>query len=61
MPHSVTVFIGKTCLQQFHVPETRGKFWSPEGFPSMEEDQVKEHLNTLNIQRSMTPSAEGAG
>lgn len=57
----VTVFIHKTCLQQSHVPETSRKVWSQEGLLSVEEDQVKEHLNTLNIHRSMVPSAERAG
>lgn len=51
----VTVFIGKTCFQQSHVPETRRKVWSQQSLPSVEEDQVKEHLNTLNIHRSMAP------
>lgn len=57
----VTVFIHKTCLQQSHVPETSRKVWRQEGLPSVEEDQVKEHLNTLNIHRSMVPTAEKVG
>lgn len=36
--------------------------WRKEDFPFAEEDQVRDHLGKLNIQKSMCPmSAEGAG
>ena len=40
-----SVFTGKTDLQQSLAPQTRGRVWSKEDLPRVEEDQVKEHLN----------------
>lgn len=40
-----TVFINMTSLQECQVPETRGKGWTREDVPLMEDHQVREYLN----------------
>jgi len=48
-----SIFTGKTCLQESQAPDTNG--CSEEGLLVVEDDQAKEHLNRLNIQKSMGP------
>lgn len=48
-----SVFTGKTSIQESQAPETRGKVWSKEVLSSVKKDQVKEHLNKLNVHKSM--------
>lgn len=43
------VLTGKICLQEMQAPETRGKGWSEEDLPLLEEDQAREHLKKSNI------------
>nr|XP_047907141.1 uncharacterized protein LOC125180535 [Anser cygnoides] len=50
---SASVFTVKTGFKEYQVPETRGKFWS-KALLSVE-DQVREHLNRLNILKAMGP------
>ena len=50
-----SVLSGKTCLKEFQVLETRGKFWSKEDFSLVEEDEARECLNELAIHKSMGP------
>ena len=52
----VSVFTGKTSIQESQAPETRGKVWSKEVLSSVKKDQVKEPLNKLNICKSMGPN-----
>ena len=52
---SALVFTGKICPQQCQVPETSGKNWSKDDFSSVEEDQIREHVNKLGIHKSMGP------
>lgn len=42
-----------TDLQQFQGLETRAKVWSKEDLPSVEDDQVREHLNELDIHKGL--------
>lgn len=50
------VFTDKICLQEFRVPETRGKVWIKKGLSLVqEEDQVRKHLNQPDTQKSMGP------
>lgn len=44
-----SVFTSKTGLQKSHVPETRKKVWSKEDVCLVEEDLVREYLNTLDL------------
>lgn len=48
-----SVFPSKTSLQECQVPEMRGKAWSNDDVPLMEEDQVREYLNKLDVHMSM--------
>lgn len=43
----------KTCLQQSQVSETSGKIWSSGDLPLVEEDQAREHLDRLDVYKSM--------
>lgn len=47
-----SVFTGKICLQDSWAPET---VWNEDDLSLVEEDQVREHLNRLRIQKSMGP------
>lgn len=49
MPSFISVFVGKTRLQESQVPETRGEVWIEEDLLSVEEDQVREYLNYLDL------------
>lgn len=51
MPSSV--FTDKTVLQESQVFDTNGEGWSKKDLPSLEEDQVTEHLNKLNTHKFM--------
>jgi len=44
-----------TGLQQSQATKTSRKDWSKEDLPSVEEDQVTEHLNELEIPKSTGP------
>lgn len=48
-----SVFTSKASLGS-QVPETRGKWWSKEDVPSVEEDKVMEYLSKLDIRRSVS-------
>jgi len=48
-----SIFTGKTSLQESQPLKTTGKFWSKEDLPWVEQDQVREHLNKLDIHKSM--------
>ena len=45
----VSVFTSKTSLQESQIPDTRGKGWSEEDVPLLEEDPVGEYLSKLDI------------
>ncbi|KAK4816298.1 LOW QUALITY PROTEIN: hypothetical protein QYF61_014596 [Mycteria americana] len=49
----VSIFTGKTSLQESQALETSGKVWSKEDLPWVEQDQIREHLNKLDIHKSM--------
>lgn len=49
------VFIGKICLLESQALETSGKVWSSEDLASVEKDQVREHLNKINVRKAMGP------
>lgn len=40
-----SIFTGNIGLQESQASETRRKVWSKEEVPSVDEDQVREHLN----------------
>lgn len=50
-----SVFTGKIYLEEFQVPENRGKVWSKEDLSFTEEHHVREHLNQPDTQKSMGP------
>ncbi|KAK4806752.1 hypothetical protein QYF61_005548 [Mycteria americana] len=52
------VFTSKTSLQESQVPETRGKGWSKEDVPLVEEAQVREYLSKLDIQCTLSKFAD---
>lgn len=49
----ISLFTGKTIPHLFQVPENHKKAWSKADFLSMQEDQVRKHLNKLDTHRSM--------
>jgi len=49
------VFTRKIILQESETPETRGKTWTKEDLSSVEDDHVREHLNKLDMHKSMRP------
>lgn len=48
-------FTVKNCLQESQISETTGKVWSKEDLSLGQEDLVREHLNRLDIHKSMGP------
>lgn len=52
-PFFILVFIGKTCPHQSDVPESGGKVQSKEDVLLVEEGQVQEHLQKLDMHKSM--------
>ncbi|GAB0183275.1 hypothetical protein GRJ2_000792800 [Grus japonensis] len=50
-----SVFTSKSGLQKSQVPETKGKVWSKDDVPLVEDDQVREYLCKLRIRKSMDP------
>lgn len=48
-------FTGKTNLQESQVPETSVNVQSKKHLPSMEENQLREHVSILDMHRSMGP------
>ncbi|KAK4826401.1 hypothetical protein QYF61_008688 [Mycteria americana] len=46
----------ETELQESQAPETHRNIWNKEELPLLEEDQVMEHLNSLDIHKSMGPN-----
>lgn len=44
---------GETSFQEAQVPETSMKVQSKKDLPSMEENQLREHLNRLDMHKSM--------
>jgi len=48
-----SVFTSKIDPWESQGPETNGKGWNKEDIPLVEEDQVKECLSKLDIQKSM--------
>ncbi|PKU27592.1 rna-directed dna polymerase from mobile element jockey- hypothetical protein [Limosa lapponica baueri] len=49
------VFTAKAVPHESQTLETRGKVWREEDFPSVEEDQIRDHLAKLDIHKSMGP------
>lgn len=47
------VFTGETGIQQSQTPKKRGKVWSKEDSPLVEEEQVREHLDRPDIHKTM--------
>lgn len=47
----VSVFTSKTSFQESHAPET--KIWSNADLPSVDNNQVRGHLNTWEIHKTM--------
>ncbi|KAK4807033.1 hypothetical protein QYF61_000362 [Mycteria americana] len=45
-----SVFTSKTSLQESQAPEARGKVWSKEDVPLVEEDLVREYLSKPDVQ-----------
>ncbi|KAK4806432.1 hypothetical protein QYF61_013925 [Mycteria americana] len=45
----------ETSLQEYQVPEMRGQVWSQADIALLEEDQVREYLCKLGIQKSTGP------
>lgn len=45
----------KTSLWEVQVPETEVNSWNKEEVALVEEEQVREYLNNLGIQKSMGP------
>lgn len=52
MPSFISVSVRKTSLQESQAPETREEVWTKEVLLSVEEDQVREHLNYLDTHTS---------
>ena len=50
-----SVFSSITGLQESQALEIKGKVWSKEYVPVVEEEQVGEYLNKLDIQKSLGP------
>lgn len=46
-------FASKTDLQKSKALEIKGKVWSKEHLPLVEEDQVREYFSNLDIHKSM--------
>lgn len=56
--HSVLfalIFTDKSSLEESHVPKISGKVWNKEYLPEVEKNQVKEHLEKLDIHKSLGP------
>jgi len=49
------VSTGKTHTQKSQDPETSRKVYNNKGLPLVKEDQLKEHLNKLEIRKSRGP------
>lgn len=43
----ISFVTAKTGLQEPQAPKTKGRVWSKQDLPSVEEDQPREHLNKL--------------
>lgn len=46
------VFTDKINHQQYKICENPDMFWRKKNLPSVEENQIKKHLNKLGIQNS---------
>lgn len=46
-------FTDKICLQKYQAPATTGKVWSNEESFLAEKEQVREHLNWLDVHKSI--------
>ncbi|KAK4815576.1 LOW QUALITY PROTEIN: hypothetical protein QYF61_004093 [Mycteria americana] len=51
----VLVFTSKTSCEKCQVPGTRGKVWSKEDAPLVEEGWLRDYLSNLDIPKSMGP------
>lgn len=47
------IFTSKPSLEVSQILETRAKVWNKEDLPLWEEDWVREHLNKLDVYKSM--------
>jgi len=47
------VLTGETCLQESKAPETNWKVVSNENLSSVKEDRDREHMNKLNMHKSI--------
>lgn len=52
---SASDFTDKICLQESPALATTAKVWSKEELSLVEKEQVREHLNRLNVYKSMGP------
>lgn len=52
----VSAFTSKISIRKSQAPKTRRKFWSKGVLSSVQKDQVKEHLNKLDVPKTMGPN-----
>lgn len=52
---SASDFTDKICLQKSQAPATTGEVWSKEELFLAEKEQAGEHLNSLDIHKSIGP------
>lgn len=52
-----SVFIAQTSPQESQTSEVTEKVQGKKGFPLVEEDQVRNHLNKLDIHKCLGPEA----
>jgi len=50
-----SVFTDNFCLQESQAPATHGKVWAKEDLLSQEKDQVREHINKPDPEKSLGP------
>ena len=45
----LSVFTGKTCIQEFYASEIREKVWSGKDLSLVEEEKIRDYLNKKDI------------
>ncbi|PKU29805.1 rna-directed dna polymerase from mobile element hypothetical protein [Limosa lapponica baueri] len=55
MTFFASVFTGKGSSHTAQVAERKGRDWENEELPTVGEDQVRDHLRNLKVQKSMGP------
>lgn len=48
-------FVGQNYPQEYRDTQTHGKVWRNVELPSTEQDQLRKHLNELDMPKSMRP------